>query len=471
MATLVLTVVGTALGGPIGGAIGGALGRVIDQQVLFAPKTRQGPRLSDLRLQTSSYGSQVPQLFGTMRVAGTVIWATDLQEQRHHHSGGKGQPSSNTYTYSASFAVALSARQIGSVGRIWADGNLLRGSAGDFKTEIGAFRVALGTQDQGVDPLMAAALGPSGTPAHRGIAYAMFEDLQLADFGNRIPSLTFEVVADAAPVSLRSIANALSTGEIDAGVNGSTPPIAGYAASGNNVGDALFPLVGGLGLALRSDGATLSLQADGAAEGNVTEGMFALSANGRAVAQRRVSRDRADQVPVRLSLRYYDATRDYQAGVQTATRPGPGRRDGTVDLPATLDANVVRTLAESRLQEMWTGRSTMELRCAWSALTLAPGATITVAGAPGLWRIEERAWEDMNVRLQVRQFSAIASASPATASSGTAVSQLDVPHGSTNVELVELPGIGGFAARFAIDGCGVRRCFGRVATRCALYRE
>ena len=38
------------------------------------------------------------------------------------------------------------------------------------------------------------------TPAHRGIAYAVFEQLQLADFGNRIPSLTFEVIADEAPV-------------------------------------------------------------------------------------------------------------------------------------------------------------------------------------------------------------------------------------------------------------------------------
>ena len=78
MATIVLSAVGTVLGGPIGGAIGGLIGNAFDNEILFKPKGRQGARLSDLQVQTSSYGTQVPALFGTMRVAGTVIWATDL---------------------------------------------------------------------------------------------------------------------------------------------------------------------------------------------------------------------------------------------------------------------------------------------------------------------------------------------------------------------------------------------------------
>ena len=50
----------------------------IDQQI-FAPHSR-GPRLGDLSVQTSSYGTQIPRIYGTMRVAGSVIWATDLIE-------------------------------------------------------------------------------------------------------------------------------------------------------------------------------------------------------------------------------------------------------------------------------------------------------------------------------------------------------------------------------------------------------
>ena len=36
-----------------------------------------------------------------------------------------------------------------------------------------------------------------------------FEELELAAFGNRIPSLTFEVEADAGPVDAGSVANIL----------------------------------------------------------------------------------------------------------------------------------------------------------------------------------------------------------------------------------------------------------------------
>ena len=83
MATLVLTAVGTAIGGPIGGAIGAMLGQQVDRAVFLSPKGRQGPRLSDLRVQTSSYGAAIPRLFGTVRVAGCVIWSTDLIETSH----------------------------------------------------------------------------------------------------------------------------------------------------------------------------------------------------------------------------------------------------------------------------------------------------------------------------------------------------------------------------------------------------
>jgi len=53
MATLILTTVGTIVGGPIGGAIGAMVGQAIDAEI-FKPAGRQGPRIADLRVQTSS---------------------------------------------------------------------------------------------------------------------------------------------------------------------------------------------------------------------------------------------------------------------------------------------------------------------------------------------------------------------------------------------------------------------------------
>src|SRR3546814_1482628 len=66
--------------------------------------------LADLKVQASTYGQQIPQLFGAMRVAGSVIWATDLIERRSKRGGGKGRPSTTEYSYAVSLAVALSSR-------------------------------------------------------------------------------------------------------------------------------------------------------------------------------------------------------------------------------------------------------------------------------------------------------------------------------------------------------------------------
>ncbi|MFX8000655.1 hypothetical protein ABTK84_19235, partial [Acinetobacter baumannii] len=89
MATLLLTVVGTALGGPLGGAIGALVGRTVDGAIIGGRKI-EGPRLKELTVQTSSYGTTVPLHFGTVRSAGSVIWATDLVEHSHSGGGGKG---------------------------------------------------------------------------------------------------------------------------------------------------------------------------------------------------------------------------------------------------------------------------------------------------------------------------------------------------------------------------------------------
>ncbi len=444
MATVVLTAVGAALGGPLGAGIGALVGRAFDQAVLFKPKGRQGPRLAELQVQTSSYGSQIPALFGTMRVAGTVIWATDLRETKEKSGGGKGRPSVTTYSYSASFAVALSARPIAQVKRIWADGNLLRGAAGDFKTELGAMRVHGGGEDQAADPLIASAEGIGLTPAHRGIAYVLFEDLALADYGNRIPSLTFEVEADAAAVSIGAIAADLTGG----GVTGAgTMHVDGYAASGSDARDALVPLVEGYDLALTIGEAGIGLVPLGdAAGGVVTRASLCRAVNGRAREPLEYRAGAADAVPVQMAVRHHDAARDYQAGVQSVTRPGPGRVVAGLDMPAVLSAADARALAARRIGVAWAGRTSATVTCGWDALIHAPGDVVTVAGEAGLWRVEAREWEAMAVVLTLRRVAGAGGALPSGASSGAIVRQVDAPHGATSLMLADLPPLSAGAA-------------------------
>ena len=201
MATLVLSTVGSALGGPAGGATGALIGQSIDRELLGGSR---GPRLGDLSVQTASYGTQVPRIYGAMRVAGSIVWSTDLVEGSAT-SGVKGQPDT-VYSYSVSFAVALSSRAISGIGRIWADGKLIRDEDGAFKVNT-VFRFYDGSEDQPVDPLIGSIEGIASTPAYRGLALAVFENLELAEFGNRIPFLTFEVIADAGSPAVGAILN------------------------------------------------------------------------------------------------------------------------------------------------------------------------------------------------------------------------------------------------------------------------
>ena len=269
----------------------------------------------ELAVQTSSYGSQIPKLFGTMRVAGTVIWATDLIESRVTSRSGKGQPSVSTYSYAASFAVLLSARAVLGVGRIWAEGKLLRGAAGDFKTATG-FRLHLGGEDQAVDPLIASAEG-AATPAYRGSAYAVFELLQLADFGNRIPSLTFEVIADNGILLVSTIARALA-----AEVSGTTAlAVGGFAAAGGSVGAVLAMLGEAGGAWFAPSGAGLVMR--DAAEATVVVADEGFAASGKTSGRRARAVAAIETV--------YPDFRDLDGLAAYAAR---GRRDGFTGMMA-----------------------------------------------------------------------------------------------------------------------------------------
>jgi hypothetical protein len=424
MATLILTAVGTVVGGPIGGAIGAILGQAVDQRI-FAPKARHGPRLGDLAVQSSSYGAEIPRLFGTMRVA----WATDLIEQRSASGGGKGRPKTIDYSYSASFAVALSARPIRGIGRIWADGKLLRGAAGDFKSATG-YRLYLGDEDQPADPLIAAAEGIGAAPAFRGLAYAVFEDFQLEDYGNRIPSLTFEVEADAGEVEIGAIAAALGGGAVTAGLS---PALAGYAASGDSVRGAIEALADIVPLSLADDGAVLRLTAPGGSPAALS----AADAHGRRELTRRGAASVADEV----SLTYYEIGRDYQAGLQRAIR-GDGAPGGHADrraLPAALTAERAKALAAYRLAATWAGRTGVRLSLCWRGCGVRPGDLVSLPGDPGLWRVARWTLGPMTVDLELVGMAKGGLPEPSAASPGQPVSEADLPHGPTLVHLLDLP--------------------------------
>mgnify|MGYP002780950956 CR=1 FL=1 len=421
MATLVLGAVGSAVGGPLGGALGALLGQSIDQS-LFGTG-RRSPRLSDLTVQSSTYGNAVPRLFGRLRVAGTVVWATDIQE----HVTDTG-----AYAYSASFAVALSSRPIRGVERIWADGNLLRGREGDFKART-RFRLHLGDEDQVPDPLIAAVEGLDSTPAYRGLALAVFEDLELASFGNRIPSLTFEVEADDAPLTLGTLLTEGSGGTIE---SQSLRRLSGYAVHGSDLAGAIAPLVEVFGLSL-SEEENVVRHREGRSPRSVRKddlGCAAgLDSGSRAERQMAASSD----CPGRITLIYHDPDRDYLAGLSQAVA-GDGRRELRHELPAALPAGDAKTLTENLLSRRWLEREALALQLPLTFIDLTPGDIVQVEGEIGEWRVVQMTIESLVVRVELVR-ATVAETMGLPADSGRSLQQVDVAAQPTKVEVLFLP--------------------------------
>ena len=211
MATILLSAAGAALGGAAGGtalglssvaigrAVGATLGRVIDERLLGSgSEPVETGKVDRFRMTQASDGQPMARVYGRMRVGGQVIWASEfLETATTSGGGGKGapkQPAVTSYSYSVSLAVALCEGEAAAVPRVWADGE-------EFAPKDLNMRVYRGTPGQLPDPLIETIEGAGRVPAYRGTAYVVFEDLQLEQFGNRVPQFSFEVLRPEQPGS------------------------------------------------------------------------------------------------------------------------------------------------------------------------------------------------------------------------------------------------------------------------------
>jgi hypothetical protein len=215
------------------------LGASIAGSLLLNGRKKPVGKLNDVRVSSSAYGRGIAKVWGTIRTTGNMFWATDFREEKYYmtqkgkeKTGSKGEMKAKKgkatpmYRYYANFAMGMCEGPIDEVLRVWADNNLIfnkynpddkdvvgpgfsqeddddtskdsqrskaskKGSGGQGGSFI--FRVYKGTDDQLPDSFMERIQGQGNCPAYRDLAYLMFEDLALADFGNRIPTITAEV--------------------------------------------------------------------------------------------------------------------------------------------------------------------------------------------------------------------------------------------------------------------------------------
>ncbi len=204
----ILGSVGSSIGGVFGGGILSTIGRFAGkalgdylEHLNYEPEEYY--HFKNIResfsLSKAVYGHPITLVFGTARVNGKIIWANQINEVQVTSVAQQGLSATaetasihnlTECEYYLYFAVSLCEGEIAEIGRVWVNDQLLN-------LEQYKFRLYLGSEEQLPDPLIAAAEPQGQAPAFRGLSYAVFEDLPLADFNNSVPNFSFEVTRKA----------------------------------------------------------------------------------------------------------------------------------------------------------------------------------------------------------------------------------------------------------------------------------
>ncbi|MEM1019923.1 MAG: phage tail protein, partial [Pseudomonadota bacterium] len=350
----------------------------------------EGPRKDDLSVQSAAFGRAIPVVYGTGRYAGNVIWSTGLIETREEESqSAKGGPkvTNVTYTYASSFAVGLCQGPILDIGRVWADGKLLREASGTLSV-AGAMRVYRGNEDQAPDTLIEGHIGVGQTPAFRGLAYCVFEDLALGEFGNRIPNLSFEVISQSDVKIIDVAANLLERVGVSAEIDPSyTEDVKGFSLSGRETFrdgvNALLPL---FPMSVSERSSTLHVAGPGTQTAmTLTQADLGAALDTQIGERLSLEYEHATDLPGEIRVSYSEPANDFQSGMQRAQSASLVSNDDSVrlDTSLVLETGQARGLAAATLSRMRQERISLQANLGLAASLLDPGDIISVETVPG----------------------------------------------------------------------------------------
>lgn len=177
---------------------------------MASPTTKvDGPRLDDTSIPKSEYGRGIPFIFGEQTINCNLMWGIPFRETTEQSTtGSKGNEVTTTYYYyygTFAFLVGETDSEPIQLRRVYLSGkpiyNISSGTAGGGVGSVNwsqYFRYYDGTQTT-ADPTIANIEGGTNTPAYKGKAYIVFDNLPLELFGNRVPEVKVEVVRKTKP--------------------------------------------------------------------------------------------------------------------------------------------------------------------------------------------------------------------------------------------------------------------------------
>ena len=386
-------------------AIGFAANALIS---LLSPSQKQeGPRLSDLSAPKSNYGVQIPKVWGSVRLAGNLIWANPIKEVTHKKRGGKGtRPQTTTYSYYGDFAMLLCAGPIVGVRRIWLSSKLVY----DVSTEADAdtfdnslefrdnyLRIYTGTDSQLPDPLIQASEGIEHTPAYRHRAYLLFHDLPLEEYGNRFPTVTAEVCSAgyidptgrivahqaslAAIIQEICVATGLGVSEMD--VASAADAVTGFFINNSqSARESLSQLQQAYFFdCVESNGILkfINQMVFGSLQQLPIGSLAAYEYGNNRPNNFQETRTQDLELPSEVSITYLDPSLNYAESVQYSRKSVAFNSNAqSISLPIALTPSEARTIADRLLYMSWTRRRTYKFTLLPQSLLLEPGDVVSV---------------------------------------------------------------------------------------------
>jgi hypothetical protein len=371
-------------GGPAGAIYGAQIGMTVGG-IIDPPDGPQleGQRLQDKQIIVSTYGNAIPLIYGPEnRASGNVIWSTGLIETAEEEDsgggkGGGGGATQTNYSYRMSFALAMGAGPMVGVNRIWANSKLIYDATGISVPAVDPVNGQIVTKAMGTHAVMeemhfwpgsAVQVRDSWmqsnnptTPAYRHIAYIVFKDMQLADFGNRLPNIEVEI-AGSATTNVAAVVQDIArrVGVTDISVTGLSDTLRGLViARAGQASGVLAPLAIAYNFDMAEQAGQVRCVKRGAGMKGVIpiEDMGAVEGADNSAEPARFKSVTVLEMPKEVSLTHLDPALDYQINSQRAFKDiGNAENKLSVELPLTISVDEARRIADRTLWEAWTAR-------------------------------------------------------------------------------------------------------------------
>lgn len=152
--------------------------------------TNRADMISDFMINTASYGEVVPEVLGTTRLSGNIIYYDDFTPHEHKTTtrtgkGGGSKHTEITYTYTVACAIGLCEGPIQGIGKVWRDKEIY--DYPNEKIELTAYK---GDYGQAPWPYVVSKHPEKALP-YSGLAYMA----GVVDLGERgsLPQYNFEI--------------------------------------------------------------------------------------------------------------------------------------------------------------------------------------------------------------------------------------------------------------------------------------